>query len=129
MFNIRILLDVEHPQIMLPAKHRLRKSSEIERVWKRGRSFFSGEYHVKALQNRLPHSRFAVVVGTSVSKRAVKRNRLKRRTREILRKHLSHIVIGGDFVVTLKKSALDADFAQLETALLAAFNKAGALRS
>lgn len=105
---------------MLPPDHRLRKTKEIERVWKRGRSFFGPMLQVKAFPNGGAVTRFAVVVGTAASKRAVRRNLVKRRVREILRSHLAEVPPGYDVIVSAKKPAIGASYAALESALLAA---------
>ncbi len=102
---------------MLPGANRLRKTTEIERVWKRGRSFFNPLLQFKIAPNGLPLTRFAVVVGIKAHKRAVKRNLVKRRVREALRALLPEIAPGFDAIVTGKREAVDADFAAISKAV------------
>ena len=78
---------------------------------------------MKVRENALPHSRFGVVVGLKVHKRAVKRNLLRRRLREILRKHLKEIKPGYDVMVLTQPRALEADYAELETQVLSCLKK------
>lgn len=54
-------------------------------------------------------SRFGFVVSTKVSKRAVKRNKLKRMFRSAVVSQLSNIKANYDLVFLVKKSALDKD--------------------
>lgn len=48
-----------------------------------------------------PRSRVAVVVGKKISKSAVKRNRIRRRIFEVLRREWSHIKPRQDIVLTV----------------------------
>lgn len=74
-------------------------------------------------ENGLPHSRFGVVVGLKVHKKAVRRNLIKRRLREILRKHLLEISPGKDVMIMVNNKALDAEYAELEAQLLSCLTK------
>lgn len=113
---------------MLPATHRLRKTREIERVWKSGRSFFTPLLLVKIVPNGLAVSRFAVVVGTKAEKRAVKRNLWKRRVREIVRAYLPGLQPGFDVVIFAKKQGVLVDFDELRSSLTRALELARLLR-
>jgi ribonuclease P protein component len=112
---------------MLPADNRLRKTKEIERVWKGGRSFFTPMMQIKGVRNGLPVSRFTVVVGTKAEKSAVKRNTWRRRVRDILRSNLAAIAPGFDIVVYAKKDGISADFKDIEKTLTEALKSAGVL--
>lgn len=78
---------------------------------------------MKMRENGLPHSRFGVVVGLKVHKKAVRRNLIKRRLREILRKHLLEISTGKDVMIMVNAKALDADYAELEAQTLSCLAK------
>lgn len=78
---------------------------------------------MKMRENGLPHSRFGVVVGLKVHKKATKRNLVKRRVREVLRKHLKSIVPGRDVMIMANPKALEADFKDIEAQLLSCFKK------
>ena len=78
---------------------------------------------MKMRENGLPHSRFGVVVGLKVHKKATKRNLLKRRVREVLRKHLKSIVPGRDVMIMANPKALEADFTDLEAQVLSCLKK------
>ncbi|NQU83717.1 MAG: ribonuclease P protein component [Parcubacteria group bacterium] len=108
---------------MLPKEHRLSKSKEIEKVYKNGKSFFSKNLGVKTLQNNLEQSRFTVVVGLKVSKKATKRNRVKRQLREILRLNVEKITPGFDVMIIALPAILDKDYNELEKDLSDAFKK------
>jgi ribonuclease P protein component len=78
---------------------------------------------MKVRENRLPHSRFGIVVGIKVHKRAVKRNLVRRRISEILRLHLPKIKKGYDVMVLVQPKSVGIDYAELETQVLSCLKK------
>ena len=110
---------------MLPPQNRLQKEKDIEKVFKKGKSFFLGNIGARLASNNLDVSRFTVVVSLKVSKKAVKRNKLKRRIREIIRNEtLSKTKSGFDVVILTKPTLLNLNFAGLREAVLNLFKKA-----
>lgn len=110
---------------MLPVTNRLRREADFEQLAKSRNKAFSKALMVKVRENGLPHSRFGVVVGLKVHKRAVKRNLVKRRIREILRKNMEVLPKGLDVMVMATPSAIGTDFNELEAQLLSCFAKIG----
>ena len=102
---------------MLPRKHRLTADKDVTRVLRKGRAVFTNLLIIKALGNDQGVVRTAVVVSTKVHKRAVKRNLIKRRVREVLQKLIPMIAIGVDIVVTAQPEAVDRTQADLGAAL------------
>lgn len=98
---------------MLPQKYRL-KSKEIERVFKKGRIYRGVFLLLKLKRNNLKVSRFAFVVPMSLSKKAPKRNRLRRQLQEILRKKLSFLKIGFDGILIALPGALEKNYKEIE---------------
>lgn len=78
---------------------------------------------MKVRENHLPHSRFGVVVGLKVHKKAVKRNLVKRRIREILRANLLKIKSGYDVMVMTQPKSVETGYAELETQVLSCLKK------
>lgn len=64
---------------MLPKSRRLCLKRDFERVFASGRSVQGKLFRLKFLKNSLGLNRFAVVVSSKVSKKAVIRNRIRRR--------------------------------------------------
>jgi len=96
---------------MLGKTNRLAKDRDIKKVFARGRGFFNPFFNLKYLPAG-GAVRFTVVVSTKVSKKAVKRNRLKRIIREILRLNLKNFPL-GDYALILKPKAAQAPEDQL----------------
>ncbi len=84
---------------MLPRPNRLVSKKDFDRVWKQGRAFFVPAIGVKIARNGLTVSRFGFVVATTVSKRAIDRNRIKRRWRGLIARELAHIPTGIDVTI------------------------------
>ncbi len=101
-----------------PRALRLVRRPEFETVYRGGRRRASKNFVVFCLPNALPHSRFGISVKRALGS-AVCRNRIRRRTREILRLHRPEIQTGWDFVIHPRSSVAAADFASLRRELLA----------
>lgn len=80
-----------------------------------------------ARQNHLSTNRVGVTVGKKLGK-AVVRNRVRRRLREVYRLHESAFLPGYDIVVVARSKCVDTDFAKLTAAYLHLAQKAGLLR-
>jgi ribonuclease P protein component len=74
------------------------------------------------LPNLLEKSRLGLAVGMRLGK-AVERNRLKRRLREIIRRNGAAIVGGFDVVVLVRPQARDADFSAITSDFLDLFGR------
>lgn len=108
---------------MLPAIHRLKLEKDFSQLARSRKIAFSKALGLKMRENGLPHSRFGVVVGLKVHKKAVRRNLIRRRIREIVRKHLPQIQPGRDVMIMVNNKALDADYPELEAQILSCFAK------
>lgn len=110
---------------MLSREHRLNKKQDIERIFKRGRSIYAGSLGLRVAPNNLAASRFTVVVSLKVSKKAVERNRLKRRLREIMRQEIMPRAKSGiDGIVLTQKPLLNLTFDELKQQTITLFKKA-----
>jgi ribonuclease P protein component len=87
---------------MLARENRLRQASDIARVYKRGSyGGASGVLSVKAVASGRAASRAVVVVGKKVSKKAVVRNRLRRRIAADLARRWATLRNGYDIVLSV----------------------------
>lgn len=68
-----------------------------------------------ALPNDLPYSRFGFAVNSRIGN-AVRRNRIKRRLREIMRLQQDEISPGWDIVLIARQPIRSADYHEMETA-------------
>ncbi|HKN62282.1 MAG TPA: ribonuclease P protein component [Candidatus Acidoferrales bacterium] len=103
--------------LSLPRACRLVHRAEYDAVYSEGRRRTSRELTVFLRPNGLEVSRF----GWSIKKalgNAVRRNRIRRRLREILRLHRGEIAQGWDIVIHPRSSAATAEFLALKDELL-----------
>ncbi len=82
---------------------------------------------VYARRNRLGINRVGVTVSKKLGK-AVVRNRVRRRLREVYRLNESRFLPGWDIVVVARGRAVDARFSELTRAYLSLAKKLGILR-
>ena len=127
------------PKGIFPKSAHLLKRADFRRVYENGKRQFSGNMtvfylHRAALAPENTNTASAELpvaevtgarIGFTVSRAlgdAVKRNRIRRRTREAVRQHYS-LLAGGivDVVINPRKSVLKADFAGLSQEVARAF--------
>ena len=115
---------------MLASNHRLRKAYEISRVYKKGAYGGSGGViSLKAASNGRSYSRVVVVVGKKVDKRAVVRNRIRRRLAEELRARWATVRAGYDIVISVHSDMSTLPVPQLRSHLTRALDRAGVIAS
>ena len=78
-------------------------------------------------KNRTGENRVGVTVSKKLGK-AVVRNRVRRRLREVYRLHESRFLPGWDIVIVARHRAVTASFSDLTKAYLALAQKSGILR-
>ena len=80
---------------------------------------------LRAVPNALPYARFGFVVGKRVTTKAVDRNRVRRRLREIVRR-LS-VREGWDQLLIARKPIVDADFDTIRSVVVELERRLGLL--
>jgi ribonuclease P protein component len=105
------------PRLDLPRETRLVRRAEYDAVYREGRRRTSREFTIFVRPNGLEVSRF----GWSIKKalgNAVRRNRIRRRLREIFRLHRQEIARGWDIVVHPRTTVATAEFPALAQEML-----------
>jgi len=103
------------------------RRSEYDAVYREGRRRTSQEFAVFLRANGLDESRFGWSIKKALGS-AVKRNRIRRRIREIVRLHRQEISPGWDIVIHPRASVATAQFATLTSELLKLLPKRGGVR-
>ncbi len=88
--------------------HRIGRESDFQALFRLGRKKEYRFFRLIARPNNLAFSRFAFVAPKTVDKRAVVRNRIRRRTREWIRKNLKSSARSLDIALFFKKEAKSA---------------------
>lgn len=116
---------------MISFKHRFHGHNSLRFVYAHGKTVRSSFVAVRVAENsHRSLYRCAVVVSKKISKSAVKRNRMRRRLYEIVRKNEQNIVASYDIVVTVydeRVATLPAS--ELEDTVLKLLEKSGVLQS
>ena len=84
---------------MLPQINRIKKKKDFEKIFKNSKSFKSSLFIFRISKNDLGLNRFGFVVSQKVSKKAVIRNKVRRRLAEIMRAQTGKIKNGTDLVI------------------------------
>lgn len=103
--------------------HRLPKGSAFDRAYREGTVVGGPLLVLRHLQTDGEATRWGFAVGKRISKRAVVRNRIRRRLREAAR--TLAVPEGYDIVVTARARTLDADYWTLLKALRRGIERAG----
>jgi ribonuclease P protein component len=114
---------------------RLRKHADYQRVYAASRkrqsasmSWFlapQSEAVPKSTPRPIPSPRVGLTAGKVLGK-AHERNRIKRRMRDILRRHVDLLPVGFDLVLHPRRSVLTAEFSKLEAELVRILGQANA---
>jgi ribonuclease P protein component len=100
----------------------LTKDRQFQLVYDKGRSWAGRDVVIRALPNELDISRYGFAVGRRLGK-AVVRNRVKRRLREILRQIT--LRRGWDIVLVARNPAARVDYKSLKISVEGLLVKAG----
>ncbi len=103
---------------MLSKNNRLKKLEDFENVRHNGKFLKTEDFTFTSFNRKDKEpSRFGIIVSKKVSMKATARNKVKRQIREILRKNISSVKDGFDFVISAKSSIIHASRATIETEL------------
>ena len=105
--------------LRFPPLLRLRRRGEVDRGYKSGERHSSANMTVIFLAST-DGPRVGFTAGKALGG-AVERNRIRRRLREAVRRHLRELNAPAEIVFHPRKSALRADFSQLEAEVTRAF--------
>lgn len=96
--------------------HRLVRASDLARVRKQGHSWAHPLLVLAVDRNETGATRFGFVVSRRIGG-AVVRNRVKRRLREAVRRHLDEVPAGWDVVLVARAPIAEAQFYEIEGAV------------
>jgi ribonuclease P protein component len=102
----------------------LKKDKDFEKVARKGRPFFVSELGFKILENSFEVNRYGIVVSTKLDKRAVVRNKLHRRVKNIIKKEEQNIKQGFDLIFLFRESSKYLKYSEVEEKVIFLFKKA-----
>lgn len=117
------------PDHRLPASCRMKKRGEFLKVQNTGKKAHTQNFVVSCMPGiaSAKTMRLGITVSKRVDKRAVVRNLLKRRVREVFRTQRPLLKGYYDVVVIARQSATEIGFQDIRKELLKAFKKLGIL--
>lgn len=104
--------------MMLPKKNRLTLDKEFNNIFKNGRSSYNDIIGIKAIKNNLTVVRFGIIVSNKISKKAVERNKVKRRIRSIILSEINNIRPGYDCVIITLPKIITEDFPKIKLSII-----------
>jgi len=105
----------------------LKENYLFRRLYRRGDSLANAFLVLYCRKNGTEKNRLGLTVSAKMGC-AVKRNRVRRRLREIYRLNEEKFLRGWDMVVVVRHRAVDASYAQLERAFLSLAKRLSLLR-
>ncbi|MBC3888475.1 ribonuclease P protein component [Acetobacterium paludosum] len=106
----------------------LKKENEFKSVFQKGDVFGNKAFVIYYLKNDYKENRLGIIVSKKVSKRAVVRNKIKRRTKEAYRHNEDSFSKGYDIILIAKESIKLVPFSSLEKSLIHLFYKKNLMR-
>lgn len=109
---------------MLPKKHRLIKKQEFGKVFRNGTRATSKFLSLRIQKTANAFPRIGFVVGQRISKKAIARNRVKRRLRASFGEHIKKIGPGLDVIVVPAPEIVEKSFREISTEVEKVLRKA-----
>lgn len=108
---------------MIKKELRLNKDKDFALVFKTGQQLKGRFLSVRVLANGLDYSRFGLMVGLKISKKAVERNYIKRQIKDVFKNEMLNIKTGYDIIVVVFPLILAKNYQEIENDLLLCFKK------
>ena len=106
---------------------RLKKRSEINRCRDTGEKVYSKHFLLLLCEAPEEQSRLGITVTTKIDKRAVVRNRIKRRIREVFRLNRYRLKNPVEIVVVARRDSGEIEYKDFEREILGALTSRGFL--
>ena len=100
----------------------LKQNHEFRRLYSKGKNAASPYFAVYCRKTGRPYSRLGLTTGVKLGN-AVKRNRVRRRMRELYRTNESKLRSGYDIVMVARARAIFARYSDLESSFLRLMKK------
>lgn len=113
---------------MLAEINRLKKKKDFEKVFKDGQGYKEDFLYLKICKNNLKESRFGFITSKKFSSKAVVRNKIKRKLREIIRLKMPKMKKGIDGAIVVLPGLEIKDFWELDGIIDDLFKKAGIIK-
>ena len=110
---------------MLARVNTIKKAQDFDAIFKGAKSFRSDFFSLKTIKNKSGANRFAFMVSQKVSKKAVLRNKVRRRLAESVQGETKRIKKGTDLLIIALPGIEKKEFIEIKTTLVEALKRAG----
>jgi ribonuclease P protein component len=114
---------------MLPKINRIKKKKEFEAIFKKGARFKNSLFVLLVAKNNLNEVRIGFITSQKVSKKAVIRNKVRRRLSEAVKLYMDKINDGSDLVFIALAASKESNFADLKDAVGSMLNKSKIIKN
>jgi len=112
---------------MLPKNNRLKNKKEFKEIFRKGKGFEKDFLFLKIKKNNSKKIKVGFIVPKKVNKKAVVRNKIKRRLREIIKEEFFKIKPGINIVLVVKKDIEKKDFLEIKKTVIILLREAEVL--
>jgi ribonuclease P protein component len=98
--------------------NRIKKRKEFEAIRIEGKIYQSPLFGLVVKKDEGKDKKFGMIVSKKISKRAVDRNKIRRRLAEVIRKNLSNIPEGVSGIVLAKRKLMEVGIEDIEKEFL-----------
>jgi len=102
-------------------KYRIKKNIEFKRLYERSKRFYNRDFKILVSDNTFDYPRFGFTLTRKFGK-ANKRNRVKRRLKEIIRLNIEKFENGKDYIISPKSHTIEFEYKNLENSLMHIIN-------
>ena len=110
--------DTTEDKNRFPVEARILNKTEFQNIYSTGTRYFSKNFVLVCKDGASDQSRLGITVTKKISKRANKRNTLKRRIREIFRLNRHRLSGVMDIIVIARHGSLDCDYEEVSRQIL-----------
>ncbi len=110
---------------MLPKINRIKKKKDFEAIFKNSKTTRTNFFIFKISKNKLDINRFGFVVSQKVSKRAVVRNKVRRRLAELMKVESEKMKTGIDLIVIALPGIEKKEFSEIKDLVGGAIERSG----
>jgi len=108
---------------MLPQANRIKKKKDFEIIFRNSKSLKNSLFILKIIKNDLGINRVGFVVSKKVSKKAVIRNKIRRRLSDTVKAEMGNIKLGIDLVFIALPGIEKREFPEIKEAIIDALLK------
>lgn len=99
----------------METQNRIKKNQEFNKLYKRSKRFYNRDFKILVSESGENYPRFGFTITKKYGK-ANKRNKIRRRLKEIIRLNID-IFANKDYIVVPKSHTIDMDYKDLEKSL------------